>query len=294
MVDTFRYMKCSVITRHIDSKNFDTTLEKFLDRRFRKPRLIWVNCHGGETPKGLRLSAGPKSNASIYWSDLVKTIASAQVDVLTVLSSCYAAAAYIPQHVKGRMYAKELLALTSWNEGLYPNIYFDPTFAAMRKWFDEAGESRLTGEKLYQYVASGIRHARMAATKKWTDHIEGWERQRKGRAYSSWRIEEEVAKGRENLKDTKRYYPHPIFTKRYIEWEEDMVAALTLSDKEERSWSLSLPVPAEQKKELAPETRALEILTQLVAALESAPKQRGTISLMTDRSGKLEVGLGLE
>lgn len=179
----------------------------------------------------------------MLWSDLVKIIAPAEVDVLTILSSCHAAAAYIPRVGKGRMYAKELIALSSWNEFTYPNILFDPTFRAMKKWFDEAGESRLTAENLYQCIASGIRHVRLANTKEWNMYVDYWANQRDGGRYGHSVVEENIAKGTKSLENIKRYYTHPIYTKRYVDWEEGMLAALGLSKREERSWNLSRPVP---------------------------------------------------
>lgn len=57
LVQTFTATQCSVITRYMDSPNFLSLLQRFLDKRYRKPRIVYVDCHGGETADGFELSA---------------------------------------------------------------------------------------------------------------------------------------------------------------------------------------------------------------------------------------------
>lgn len=47
----------STKTLYMDSEDFTTDLQKFLNGRFRRPRLIFVTAHGGERSNGLNLYA---------------------------------------------------------------------------------------------------------------------------------------------------------------------------------------------------------------------------------------------
>jgi len=57
LTQALRAISFSVNTLYMDSSQFKTNLQKFLDGRFRKPRLICVRSHGGEHFDGLHLAA---------------------------------------------------------------------------------------------------------------------------------------------------------------------------------------------------------------------------------------------
>ena len=66
LIKTLRLIGFSTKTLYIDAEDFRTHLQKFLDGRFRRPRIIFVVAHGGEWPNGLTLTSYRLPNRPFY------------------------------------------------------------------------------------------------------------------------------------------------------------------------------------------------------------------------------------
>ncbi|KAM7213019.1 hypothetical protein V8F06_011621 [Rhypophila decipiens] len=169
----------------MNSRKFESVLEKFLDKRFRKPRIICIWCHGSEVENKLWLCSGPNS---IQWSQIVKIVAPAQVDVLFLINCCHAGSAYIYHEGSGIRYAKEVISFAGWNQFIYQTMIISPLSEGLRRWFREATVTDLSGNMLYEYIADAIRDARDNGPKNWQKyHNHPIYRQRCDRPQSSLR-----------------------------------------------------------------------------------------------------------
>ncbi|KAM7207783.1 hypothetical protein V8F20_001825 [Naviculisporaceae sp. PSN 640] len=252
LVDTFKSIQLSVVSGFMDSGNFMWHLEKFLDKRYRRPRLISLESHGGEDHDGLVLSAGSRSSASMKRRQIATVIGKAEVDVLTIVNCCHAGAAYIPKAGNGKNYAKELITLGGWNDWNYGDTLLSPITSSIKKWFQSGGDSKhgLTGEKLYQFMAAAIRHMRQDRIREYNNLIRYLERKKSTSRFPEIRsqVDNEIQKQKEHIEKAKREYTQPIYMKRYVDWDsEELLATLDLSEKEERAWKLAQPFnyPAE-------------------------------------------------
>ncbi|KAK4213968.1 hypothetical protein QBC37DRAFT_373487 [Rhypophila decipiens] len=138
-------MRCSVITLYLDSPDFKDKLKKFVDKRFKKPRIIYISCHGSDRDgaEGLKFSSGGdrKVYAERSWSDIVEIVVPAKVDVLFIIDCCHAGKACISHQGTGIRYAKEVIAC----------------------WFTNKLKTNLTARKLYEYINASVRYKRDAA-----------------------------------------------------------------------------------------------------------------------------------
>lgn len=201
----------------------------------------------------------------MQWSPIAKTIGAAEVDVLTLVNSCHAGAAYIPQLDNGRKFAKELITFGGWNELNYVGKLIDPITLGIEKWFKKARDHNnnnandyLTGERLYQFLAAAIRHKREKELKRYNDYLESVIQSSYPRYYMVQPLGRQIESWKSHITLAKKYYTQPIYTRRYVDWEEDFPTSLNLAaGKETRAWKLSIPFNMKTKEQGKPSVPVL-------------------------------------
>ncbi|KAM7190684.1 hypothetical protein V8F33_009348 [Rhypophila sp. PSN 637] len=184
------------------------------------------------------------SRNSIWWSQIVKVVAPAQVDVLFLINRCHAGSAYISHEGTGIRYAKEVISFAGWNQLIYQTMNLSPLSEGLRRWFRETTIKDLSGSMLYEYIADGIRDARDNGPKDW-----------------------------------QKYHNHPIYRQRCDRPQHSLQAGkpginwngATMNPSQIRQWRLSRPMTSPDAENLTPE---MEEVTLGVEEMLSPPRRK--------------------
>ncbi|KAM7190685.1 hypothetical protein V8F33_009349 [Rhypophila sp. PSN 637] len=153
-------IQCSSQTIHMDSPEFSTSFQEFLDLDSPQPRIVYINSHGqGDVHDKLELcSHGPENTGvTLPWSKIQHPISITHSNVLVILTSCHGGLAKITNEADPK-FAKELITTASWAESTFAYLGSAAMSIALNRWYWASAE--LTGWALYEALTRVIKEIR--------------------------------------------------------------------------------------------------------------------------------------
>ncbi|KAM7212473.1 hypothetical protein V8F06_012160 [Rhypophila decipiens] len=155
----------------MDSPEFSTSFQEFLDMESPQPRIVYISSHGqGDANDKLQLcSHGPENTGvTLPWSKIQYPISITHSNVLVILTSCHGGLAKITNDADPK-FAKELITTASWAESTFAYLGSAAMSIALNRWYWASAE--LTGWALYEALTKVIKEIRKDEIRKGHEKI---------------------------------------------------------------------------------------------------------------------------